>query len=215
MSLFRRKPRGEARAALRAPEVACGLPGVASVTIDYDPAVWLRLPSVGVDRTEWVERALAAYAEDLGWTPGTDAHGRLEAALNAIADGELTSLASFISFDAKATRHTLAVIKLLDDELMDLEFGGPDVFLTFSNDPSRPPAKPQTFLNSFQWAARGALNDDGSYIRVTHAHRLVETDPPLHLAGTCFGSRGGDAGPFATLFHHIHVEPAAGAGEPR
>lgn len=206
MSLFRRKPRSDARAALRVPEVACDLPGVRSVTIDYDPAVWLRLPGIGVDRTDWVERSLAAYADDLGWTPGTEAHGRLEAALNAIADGELTALAAFVSFEKQAERHLLATLKLLDDELMDLEFGGPEVFLTFSNDPSRPPATPKTFLDSFQWAGRGGLDEQGRYVELIHAYRKVDTQPPLHLTGTSLGSRGKDIGPFMSLFHHVHIE---------
>lgn len=208
MSLFRRKPRSEARAALRVPEVACDAPGVRSVRIDYDPAVWLRLPWVGVDRTAWVEQALAAYADDLGWTPGTDAHGRLAAALGAIADGELPALAAFVSFEKDAQRHILATLKLLDDQLMDLEFGGPETFLTFSNDPSRPPATPKWFLDSFQWAGRGDVDDQGNYVDVTHAYRRVDTQPPLHLTGTSLGTRGKDIGPFMSLFHHVEIEPS-------
>lgn len=212
MSLFRRKPSSQARSALADPEVACTLPGVQSVHIDYDPAVWLRAPAVGQDRTAWVERSLSAYAEDLGWTPGTEAHGRLDAALNALVDQELPALATFISFTKDAADHDLATVKLLDDELMQLEYGGEQTFLTFDNDPSRPPVEPKTFLDTVQWGARGGLDDQGRYVHIMHAHRRVESEPPLHLAATYIRNRAkADAGPFMSLVYRTRVRLTTGA----
>lgn len=210
MSLFRRKPEVSARAELKRSAFPATAPGARCLHVDYDPALWLRCPGEGEDRTDWVSACAAAWASDLGLAPGDHRIVALTAALDAVADQPLEATATFIGFSPGIERSRTATIDLLDEELMLLENGTPEAFLSFAADPSRPAAVPRTFAGSFRTASRSAYADDDRVVTVKHAHRTVPTEPPLHLAGVGLLNSGADSGPFSLLFHSVKVETLDG-----
>lgn len=187
MSLFRKKPSTAARERLYDPDFACSAPGADLLRIEYDSAVWVRLPTVGVDRTDWVERVQEAYAEDLGWTPGTPDFDSIGRAADIIADTELSYTASLATFLPGGGAFGLAHVHVLDEELMLLEYADPERFL--DNESSRP----QTFPRGWRYNdfTRPGQGHDG-YLR---AHKVLETDPPIHLVGLGRFNRPRLAGP--------------------
>lgn len=207
--LFTRKPPETARRALFDPKFGCRVPGVDTVRVDYDPTVWVRCPSVGVDRTEWVVRVLAAYEQDLGRTPLTPEHHHLETALEVIADSDLHYTANFAIFPPKLARPVIATIDVLDEELTLLEYGDPDRFLGFRDvDPEATPDV-KDWIKGVRWASRAGLDDD-QFIRLTRAHRLLADDPAVHEIGVGFTDKGRYAGQLLALFGRVSLA----AGDP-
>ncbi|MGI9156298.1 MAG: hypothetical protein ACR2FG_06630 [Marmoricola sp.] len=202
--LFRRKPPETARRALFEPEFACRAPGVNTIRVDYDPAVWVRCPSIGVDRTDWVARVLAAYDEDHGWSASTPEHEQLATALEVIADGDLHYTANFAMFPPKLQRPVVATIDVLDEELTLLEYGDPDRFLGFRDVDAEATPDVKDWIKGVRWASRSGL-DEGQFVRLTRAHRLLAHDPPVHEIGVGFSDKGRYAGELLALFGRVSL----------
>jgi hypothetical protein len=205
VSLFKKSPPSAARQLLFDPVFACTAPGVTELRVDYDPAVWVRMPALGQDRTIWVEQVQAAYADDLGWGPGSPEHAKIDAAANEIADTGLSYTANFITFPSGPTDFALAHVHVLDEELTLLEYGDPEAYLTFADvDPGRP-RKVQTFPQGWRYGMAGfvdPVSGPGSHVR---GHKRLDLDPVLHVVGIGLSRGKGIAGDVMSVFARSHV----------
>lgn len=203
MSLFRRS-HVEARARLFRPDFACATDGVDHLRIEYDPEVWLRCPGAGEDRTSWVQESLDAYAHDYRMASGSTDYRQIAGALNNIADTGLSATATLVCLPKNLRGHMNMTANVLDDELMLLEHGTPETFLTFANDPSREPAIPVKFPK-IQASSRSGFDESGGIATVEHAYRMLHTDSTLHLAVTGITNRARDSGPWSALANEVEV----------
>ena len=208
MSLFGRS-RSEARKRLFRPEFTCETPGVDHLRIDYDPEVWLRCPGAGEDRAAWVQESLDAFAQDYRMASGNTEYLRMSEALNNVANTDLSADATLVSLPKNLRGHMNMTMNVLDDELMLLEHGTPETFLTFANDPGRAPAKPVQ-LNKVQVSSRSGFDEIGGIATVKHAYRALDTDPTLHFAATGICNRARDVGPWNLLADAVGVHLADG-----
>lgn len=183
MSWFRKKPITAARRLLFDPDFACTVPGVDRLSVDYDPGAWVRLPTVGQDRTTWVGQVLAAYGEDLGWTPGTPEHAKITAAANEIADTALSYTASFVTFPPGPTDFGLAHVHVLDEELMLLNYGDPEQFLELADIRPVPLKKTQTYPQGWRYNSDTFIDPDSGPGVLLRAHKRLDTTPAVHLMG--------------------------------
>jgi len=179
-----------ARAALHDPTFVCRAPGVARMEVLYDPALWLRCPSVGHDRTEWRDRAVAAYAEDLGWPSGDPRATALGGALDRIADDELSHTATFVQIPPSLDEPALlAWVNVFDEELTLLEHEDPERYLAFLDlDPDRP-ERVRRFPGGWREATTFAMDGSGLTIMV-RAQRRADIEPPVYITGGGFAPSG-------------------------
>lgn len=206
MSLFKRKPRTTARARLADPEFPCNTaPGAVRLRVDYDPALWVRLPTIGVDRTAWIDQVREAYAEDLEWALGSPEDQRLEKAATIVADTELSYTASFAAFPRGVSSVALAHVHALDEELMTLEYADPSRIL--DNGTS---AKPQSYPQG--WHYNDFTVSDPSQPRENYlrGHKRLDTDPPIHLVGLGRFAEPSISGSVLLLFARSKVVMADG-----
>lgn len=223
MSLFRRRrtaPPTTARAALKDPVFACSTPGVAAVHVDYDPAVWVRTPQPGQDRTHWVEAHLAAYAADLDLSDSDVLHQRARAALEVVADSAPSHTCDLVSLQGEgAETGVVAYVNVVDEELGLLEHGDPEAFTTMADlaaqggtlqRPAHFPIRrdPRSWLES---SMHGRGPDGLTPMFVQRAHRCIEADgdrPAIHLYGGGFHGLPKSVGPLLQLFTRVDVRLA-------
>lgn len=203
--MFGRRRDTTAREALFDPEFACTAPGVAGVHIDYDPALWVRCPGVGQDRTDWRDRVLEAYATDLAWAGNSYERRALGAALDQVANDPLPHTANFLMIDGKlkspaATAH----LDVGDEELMLLEHGDPEVFLRFHDIDPGLNENPKDYYQGWRWVTHMSPEEGGLLIHV-RAHKPLATAPPLHLTGFGFCGGGKQSAQMAALFSRTRV----------
>jgi hypothetical protein len=226
MSLFRRRkpePAATARAALKDPAFACSAPGVAAVHVDYDPAVWVRTPAPGQDRTDWAQAHLAAYATDLGLSSSDQLYQKARAALDVVADSSTSHTCDFVSLQgAAAETGMVAYVNVVDEELGLLEHGDPGAFTTMADLAAQGGKlqKPQYFPARRQprsWLMSDVPSLDRETLTRTwlqRAYRCIEADagrPAVHLYGGGFHSSPTSVAPLLSLFMKVDVQLA----EPR
>ena len=199
-----------ARAALYDPAFECRAPGVARMEVLYDPARWLRCPSVGHDRTEWRDRALTAYAQDLGWVSGDDRATALAAALDRIADDELSHTATFVHIPPSLQQPvSLVWVNVFDEELTLLEHQDPERYLAFLDlDPDRP-EKVRSFPGG--WRESSKFGTDGAGLLIfRRAQRRVALDPPAYITGGGYAATGKDSAQVVGVIVRTRLYDAAG-----
>jgi hypothetical protein len=223
VSLFRRAkatPPATARATLKDPVFACSVPGVAAVHVDYDPAVWVRTPAPGQDRTDWVEAHLAAYATDLGLS-GTDPSLQgTRAALDLVADSAPGHTCDFVSLQGpEAETGMVAYVDVVDEELGLLEHGDPHAFVTMADLAAQGGRlqKPQYWPIRRQprsWLVSSVQSLDRETLRTTwleRAYRRIEADgtrPAVHLYAGDLHSQPRSGGIAFSLFTKVDVQLA-------
>lgn len=202
--MFGRRPATAARTALFDPDFACTVPGLPVVRVDYDPALWVRCPVVGEDRTAWVERVLSAHEEDLRWSADAPERRRLEVALNRIANDDLHYTANFAMFPGQGERPVIAFAHVTDEELTQLEFGAPESFLAFADvDPSARPTQ-RTFPSGMRFSSLLAPDGDAIVLNV-RGHRVLVDQPRVDLTTVGFASKGKRSGDLMALFTKVSV----------
>jgi hypothetical protein len=224
VSLFRRRQApaapNTARAALKDPVFACSVPGVTAVHVDYDPAVWVRTPAPGQDRTAWVEAHLAAYATDLGLSSSDVLHQRARAALDLVADSAPGHTCDFVSLQGEAAETGMvAYVNVVDEELGLLEHGDPQAFTTMADLAAQGGRlqKPQYWPIKRQprsWLVSSVQSLDRETLRTTwleRAYRRIEADgtrPAVHLYAGGFHSQPRSGGITFSLFTKVDVQLA-------
>jgi hypothetical protein len=203
--MFRRRRQTAARTSLFEPDFPCDAPGVAGVRVPYDPALWVRCPSTGQDRTDWHDRVLDAFAADLAWPERCFEREALDDALDKIADDLLPHTANFVMFDDKleappATAH----LDVADEELTLLEHGDPDTYLRFADVDPALDLKPRDFGQGWRWISHMGLEEGGLLIHV-RAHKPLPTEPALHATGFGFCGQGKQSGLMIGLFARTRV----------
>lgn len=182
-----------ARTALRDPVFPTrNLPAAGPLRVDYDPAVWVRCPVPGEDRTDWRAAVLSVFTADLGSAPAA-----LGAVLDELADADLRHAADFVLIpaDLGPQMPALASLDVLDEELMLLEHGDPAPYLAFEGVASRP--RPvRSFPGGWRYATSGRDATRGQSL--LRAHRLAA--PGVHVVGTAFYTRAQDLAAALTLF---------------
>ena len=199
-----------ARSALYDPDFSCRAPGVARMEVLYDPASWLRCPSVGHDRTKWRDRALTAYAEDLGWTSGDSRAEALAAALDRIADDDLSRSATFVHIPPSLQEPaSLAWVNVFDEELTLLEHQDPERYLAFLDlDPDRP-EKVRSFPGGWREASKFGT-DCGALLIFKQAQRRVALDPLVYSTGGGFAATGKNSAEVLGVIVRTRLYDAAG-----
>lgn len=190
------KPVSTARSRLRETEFPCRVPGVRSLRIEYDAAVWTRLPHEGEDRTDWVAAHLAAYAEDLSLTEADAAYDEAREALDTAADTLLTHTADFMALPhPELGSGTVAYVDVVDTELGLLEHNDPETFVTMADLRPEKPVRASWFpVRSDAHAIRASelsSVDPDTWRRevVVRGHRSVDVDgAEVHVYGSAFGS---------------------------
>lgn len=221
MSLFRRRaaaPTTTARAALKDPVFACATAGVASVHVDYDPAIWVRTPTPGQDRTDWVRDHLAAYASDLQLGPADELHEKARRALDTVADSASSHTCDLVSLQgAGAETGVVAYVNVVDEELGLLEHGDPEAFVTMADLAAQGGKlqRPEYFPTRRQprsWRTSDVQSLDPQTLGTTfvrRAHRSIEADgsrPAVHLYAGGFHSQPRSVGPLLHLFTRVDVQ---------
>lgn len=224
MSLFRRRtpaPSTTARTALKDPVFACSTPGVAAVHVDYDPAVWLRTPAPGQDRTDWVEAHVAAYATDLGLSSSDVLVQQARAALDLVADSAPGHTCDFVSLQGPGLETGMvAYVNVVDEELGLLEHGDPEAFTTMADLAAQGGRlqRPQFFPSRREprgWLVSDVQNLDRETLRTTwlqRAYRCIDADgnrPAVHLYAGGFHSQPRSSAPLLSLFMRVDVQLAA------
>jgi hypothetical protein len=220
MSLFRRRGTAPAtaRAALKDPVFACSAPGVAAVHVDYDPAVWVRAPALGQDRTDWVQAHLAAYATDLVLEASDDLYRSARIALDLVADSEMGHTCDFLSLqgDGQETG-VVAYVNVVDEELGLLEHGDPESFATMadlaaqSGTLQRPTYYP-TRRQPRSWRVSGVQGRDPNSLSTTFMERAYRCIEPgagraaVHVYGGGFYSSPKSVAPLLSLFMKVDVQ---------
>ncbi|TFV53401.1 hypothetical protein [Blastococcus sp. TF02A-35] len=227
MSLFRRRraaPSTTARAALKDPVFACSTPGVAAVHVDYDPAVWVRSPAPGQDRTDWVEAHLAAYAADLGLSASDARYQQARVTLDLVADSELGHTCDFVSLQGEGQESgVIAYVNVVDEELGLLEHGAPEAFTSMADlaIQGARPGRPEFFPSRRQpraWEVSRVQSLDPrtqSPSFLERGYRCIPADaagPAVHLYGGAFYSSPASVGPVLHLFTRVDVEREGGRG---
>jgi hypothetical protein len=226
VTLFRRRAKAStttARGALKDPVFPCSTPGVTAVHVDYDPAVWVRTPGPGQDRSDWVEAHLAAYATDLGLSASDDLVLAARAALDLVADTAPSHTCDFVSLQGDgAETGMLAYVNVVDEELGLLEHGDPKAFTTMADLAAQGGRlqRPQYFPTRHQprsWQVSDVQSLDRETLTTTwlqRAYRCIEADGarlPVHLYAGGFHSQPRSGAQMLSLFMKVHVQPA----EPR
>lgn len=205
----------DARATFRDPAFECRLPGVSKVQVDYDPAVWVRPPRVGVDRTEWASAYLEAFVSDLDLPAGDVRAENARRTLEIIADQEFSHTVDLVSLSVPP-RETgiVAFLNVVDEELGLLEHGDPEVFLSFGDlGPGLGRPQRTTFPNkrdprAWQTSVLQALNDalqTTFHMRAYRREEATEATPTAHLYATAFYSRPESVADVLHLLHAVLV----------
>ena len=221
MSLFRRRrmpPPATARSALKDPVFPCSTPGVTAVHVDYGPAVWVRTPGPGQDRTDWVEAHLAAYATDLGLSASDDLVLAARATLDLVADTAPGHTCDFVSLQSTGRESgMLAYVNVVDEELGLLEHGDPKAFTTMADLAAQGGSlqRPGYFPTRHQprsWQVSDVQSPDRETLTTTwlqRAYRCIEADggrPPVHLYAGGFHSQPRSGAQMLSLFTRVDVQ---------
>ena len=199
-----------ARAALYDPAFECRAPGVARMEVLYDLAIWLRCPSVGHDRTEWRDRAQAAYATDLGWSSADRNYAALGAALDRVADDELSHTATFVLIPPELDEPAaVAWVNVFDEELTLLEHDDPERYLGFLD---LNPARPERIRKGPNgWRSSSKIGvDAGNPLLMMRGQRRINSTPLLYITGGGFAGRGKRSGDIAGVFYRTRLYDASG-----
>jgi hypothetical protein len=181
-------------------------PGVTGLVVDYDPALWVRCPSLGQDRTQWHDDVLAAFAQDLEWPADDVRRKALSDALDEVANDPLAHTANFMLVPAELDESpVIAYVDVADEELNLLERGEPDQFLTFADvDPSYG-GKVRTFPQGWRWNSHIGTEPGGAMLIHLRAHKTIDVSPPVHVVGVGFASKGTRSGDLLSLFADVRV----------
>ncbi|RBY97115.1 hypothetical protein DQ237_05925 [Blastococcus sp. TF02-8] len=214
----RRAPVTTARAALKDSIFACSTPGVAAVHVDYDPAVWVRAPKPGQDRTDWVEAHLAAFASDLDLDASDDLYQHARIALDLVADDAAGHTCDFVSLQGQGQETgVVAYVNVVDEQLGLLEHGEPEAFVTMADLAAQggTPQRPQYFptrrqprswrVSDVQSLAPGSLAT--TWLR--RAYRCIEPDgvrSAVHLYAGGFHSQPESGAAMLHLFTRVDVQ---------
>lgn len=178
-----KKVRVEARRRLVDPVFVCGVPGAPFLRVPYDPEVWVRFPGLGQDRTTWVEQVLAAYAEDYGWSADDPDYVETEKMLNVGANqpAEYTAVLLLLH---PAKEFSVVSIDALDEEGVLVKYGDPKNYLDFQDMfPKRPPTRAGTRIDISSYSV---VDQDWRRQYFLRAHKLLATQPDVHLIGSAF-----------------------------
>lgn len=205
----------EARTTFRDAEFPCRLPGVATVRVDYDPAVWPRLPRVGVDRTAWAAGYLAAFVNDHELSQDDVRTENARRTLDILADQELSHTVDLVSlFVPPRETGIVTSVDVVDEELGLLEHGDPEVFLSFGDlGPGLGRPQRQTFPNgrdplAWQISVLQGRDDAGETVFHLRAYRCEEATsvtPTAHLYGTAFYREPRSVAPVLHLLCRVSV----------
>ncbi|RBY91457.1 hypothetical protein DQ244_08975 [Blastococcus sp. TBT05-19] len=221
MSLFRRRrtaPPTAARAALKDPVFACSTPGVAAVHVDYDPAVWVRTPKPGQDRTDWVADHLAAFASDLDLDASDVLYQHARIALDLVADSGMGHTCDFVSVQGEGQETGIvAYVNVVDEELGWLEHGDPEAFTTMADLAAqggelRRPEHFPTRRDPRSWRVSREQSLDPETLSTTfleRAYRCIAAEagrPAVHLYGGGFYSSPQSVAPLLGLFVKVDVQ---------